>query len=109
MILLSSTKASDNLKPMGIMDYHVERNAYGRQLNSFVDEVQLDIDSTKSFNGIFIRAPKFSKLNNKMKILATYQNYPVMVSDGRHFASTFHPEIGSDYRIHNYILNQVNA
>ena len=44
-----------------------------------------------------------------LKVLATYNNQPVMVTDGRHYVCSFHPEIGSDFRIHEYILKQVNA
>ena len=41
--------------------------------------------------------------------LATYKKEPVMITDGRHFVTTFHPEIGTDIRIHNYIIEQFNA
>ena len=61
------------------------------------------------FHAVFIRAPKVSRMGNDLKVLATYNNKPVMVTDGHHFVCSFHPEIGSDFRIHEYILNQVNA
>ena len=57
---------------------------------------------------IFIRAPKISQLGKGIKILATYKKQPVMITNGRHFATTFHPEIGDDYRIHEHIIDRIN-
>ena len=109
MILLSSTNGSTNLQPLGIMDFTVDRNAYGRQIESFSDDLQLDFCDDANFHGVFIRAPKISKIGRGIKILANYKKQPVMITDGRHFVTTFHPEIGSDVRIHNYFMEQINA
>ena len=109
MILLSSTNGSTNLQPLGIMDFTVNRNAYGRQIESFSDYLQLDFSNDTDFNAVFIRAPKILKIGKSIKILAKYKKQPVMITDGRHFATTFHPEIGSDIRIHNYFMEQINA
>ena len=68
----------------------------------------LEFDNTNSFKGLFIRAPKISKLGKGIKILATYKKQPVMITNGRHFATTFHPEIGDDYRIHKHIMGKIN-
>ena len=104
MILLSSTNGSTNLQPLGIMDFTVNRNAYGRQIKSFSDDLQLDFCDDANFHGVFIRAPKILKIGRGIKILANYKKQPVMITDGRHYATTFHPEIGSDIRIHNYFM-----
>jgi 5'-phosphate synthase pdxT subunit len=109
MILLSSTNELNNLKPLGVMDFKAERNAYGRQMNSFSGNLHLEIDNSANFKALFIRAPKVSNIGKGIKILATYKNHPVMITDGRHFATTFHPEIGNDIRIHKYIMEQINA
>ena len=109
MILLSSTNESNNLKPLGVMDFKAERNAYGRQMDSFSGNLHLEIDNSDNFKALFIRAPKVSSIGRGIKILATYKNHPVMITDGRHFATTFHPEIGNDIRIHKYIMEQINA
>ena len=109
MILLSTTNESINLQPLGIMDFAVNRNAYGRQIQSFSDNVQLDFCDDVDFQGVFIRAPKVSKMGKNIKILAKYKKEPVMITDGRHFVTSFHPEIGSDIRIHNYFIEQINA
>ena len=109
MILLSSTNRSKNLQPLGIMDFQVNRNAYGRQIESFSDDLQLNFCDDANFHGVFIRAPKISKIGKSIKILAKYNKKPVMITDGRHFVTAFHPEIGSDIRIHNYFMEQINA
>jgi 5'-phosphate synthase pdxT subunit len=109
MILLSSTNVSNNLQPLDIMDFTVNRNAYGRQIESFSDDFQLDFCDDENFHGVFIRAPKISKMGKSIIILAKYKKQPVMITDGRHFVTTFHPEIGSDVRIHNYFMEQINA
>jgi len=109
MILLSSNNESKNLMPLGIMDFTVHRNAYGKQIKSFSDDLQLDFSDDADFHAVFIRSPKVSKIGKNIKILAKYKKQPVMITDGRHFATTFHPEIGSDIRIHNYFMEQINA
>ena len=108
MIMLSSSDTSDNLYPLGLMDFTVIRNGWGRQIHSFSDNLELVFDED-NFHGVFIRAPKVSKIGKDLKILATYKNNPVMFTDGRHFVCSFHPEIVSDSRIHEYFINQINA
>ena len=108
MILLSSSEKSKNLEPLGAMDITVSRNAWGSQINSFSDDLILEFN-TKSFHGVFIRAPKISKLGKDIKVLATYNNQPVMATDGRNYVCSFNPEIGLDFRIHEYFLSQVYA
>jgi len=109
MILLSSSEKSTNLDPLSIMDFKVDRNAYGRQIDSFFGNLCLEFNGTDSFKGLFIRAPKISCLGKGIEVLATYENQPVMVTNGRHFATTFHPEIGDDCRIHEYIMENIDG
>ena len=109
MILLSSNKESNNLSPLGIMDFTVNRNAYGRQIDSFTDSLKLNFSNGIDFHGVFIRAPKVLKIGKNIKILATYNKQPVMITDGRHFVTSFHPEIGNDIRVHSYFMEQINA
>ena len=108
MILLSSSEKVTNLKPLSIMDFKVDRNAFGRQVDSFSGNLCLEFDNTDSFKGLFIRAPKISQLGKGIKILATHKKQPVMITNGRHFATTFHPEIGGDCRIHEHIMDKIN-
>ena len=109
MILLSSTESSPNMNPLGMMDFTVTRNAWGRQIDSFGDDLYLEFDNHTSFRAVFIRAPKISRIGKGIKVLAAYKKQPVMVTDCRHYVCSFHPEIGRDDRIHRYFLNQINV
>ena len=108
MILLSSLENATNIKPLSVMDFKVDRNAFGRQVDSFSGNLCLEFDNTDSFKGLFIRAPKIYQLGKGIEVLATYERQPVMVTNGRHFATTFHPEIGGDCRIYEYIIGKIN-
>ena len=61
MILLSSENNSNNVEPLGLMDFSVNRNAWGKQVNSFSDHLRLEFDNKEDFEGIFIRSPKISR------------------------------------------------
>ena len=107
MIMLSNTKATDNMEPLNIMDFEVKRNAWGRQANSFSAEINLDFEkNNRSFHAVFIRAPRISRIGKSIKILASYNDEPILISNGIHLASSFHPEIGNDHRIHEYFINK---
>ena len=108
MIMLSTCIPTNNLKPLNIMDIQVNRNSWGSQIHSFSAGVILDFDNDKPFHAVFIRAPKIIKMGKNIKVLSKFKNEPVLLTDGRHIASTFHPEIGNDFRIHNYFINKIN-
>ena len=108
MIMLSSTKSNDKISPLNIMNFEIKRNAWGRQTHSFSAEIDLKPIYKRKFHGIFIRAPKVNKYDQSMQILGTYNNEPVLMTDGKHLVSTFHPEVGLDMRIHNYFINSAN-
>jgi len=106
MVMLSQANEDFNVDPLAIMSYSVNRNAWGRQISSFVANIDLEFDN-KSFEGLFIRAPKFKQINENVTILATYKKEPVMVSEGKHFACSFHPEISTDNIIFSYFLDNI--
>ncbi len=108
MILLSNTANTYNLNSLNAMNFEVDRNAYGTQINSFKADLDLAFDKEKKFKGYFIRAPKIIKLGSGVIPIAYHENDPVMVTNGLHYATTFHPEIGNDYRVHEYIINKLN-
>ena len=108
MIMLSTSMPRANMSPLNIMDFQIERNAWGRQVNSFSANINLNFDENRSFHSVFIRAPKISTIGKDIHVLATFDGEPVLLSDGMHIASSFHPEIGEDYRIHEYFINQVD-
>jgi len=98
----------------GGIDMRVRRNAFGRQVDSF--EVPLDIagvtDKTGTpYNAVFIRAPWAAELSDRVEVLASVEFngelHPVAVRQGSVLATSFHPEITSDTRVHQYFLEKV--
>jgi len=104
-ILLAKDIIGIKQDKLGLMDISIKRNDYGRQLDSF--EVDLNIFDQKPFKGIFIRAPVINALHNGCNILAEFQNKPVFVQQNNLLASTFHPELTNDLRIHKYFVDMV--
>jgi 5'-phosphate synthase pdxT subunit len=91
------------LAEMGLIDIQVERNAYGRQAESFIEKIKLSSDS-ESFEGVFIRAPKITSVGADVQILGEFENSPVLVQQGNVLVSTFHPELTDDDRVHKLFL-----
>ena len=107
MILLSSTVSTKNLYPLNIMDFSVTRNGWGRQIFSFTKEVYINFSSGIQFSATFIRAPKVTTISNSINVLSKLNEEIILLSDGLHLASSFHPEFGTDTQIHNYFINLV--
>lgn len=91
---------------LSLMDIEVERNAYGRQLDSFEADLQIDgIDHP--VRGVFIRAPMVNEVGAEVKILATHEGHPVVVEQGNLLAASFHPELIGETLLHEYFLKKV--
>lgn len=108
-LILMATQVSDpRVKTLNILNIDVVRNAYGRQVDSFVDTVDLLIDDRKvSIEGIFIRAPRIRSVNREVEIIGTLKGEPVVVRQSRHLACTFHPELSDSTAIHEYFVSMV--
>lgn len=87
---------------LGVLDVVVERNAFGRQVESF--EEDLEIKGLGRFHGVFIRAPLFRRLGEGVEVLAELSGLPVLVRQGKVLASSFHPELTQDPRLHRFFL-----
>ena len=107
MILMSCNKPTDLLKPLELIDFKVDRNAYGSQLDSFIVSIDVSFDSNQ-FTGVFIRAPKVTEYSNDIDVLAYYKDYPVLIRKDKFLACSFHPELTNDFRIHKYFIDMVN-
>jgi len=111
MIMLASEITEADPVPLQLMDIGVRRNAFGRQIDSF--EQDLDIDGLDTnglepepFHAIFIRAPVVMRVGDKVKTLAALADgQSVAVRQGNLLATAFHPELTSDTRLHQYFLN----
>ena len=90
---------------LGVLDVVVERNAFGRQVDSF--EAELDVTGlVDPLHAVFIRAPVIDKAGADVEILASVENDPVMVRQGNIIATSFHPELTGETRVHTLMLNQ---
>lgn len=103
-ILIASEVSSPAQKSMNLMDIDVERNAYGRQLDSRIVTIPSDLGELEA---VFIRAPIIRRAGPGVKVLATYQGDPVLVQQGRHLAATFHPELTADTKVQRLFLDLV--
>lgn len=105
-ILLATGVTNPAQPSLGIMDIDVERNAYGRQVDSRIATLQPE-GVAGDLEAVFIRAPIIRRVGGGAKILASYHGDPVLVEQGRHLVATFHPELTSDPRVHRMFLEKV--
>ena len=105
LILLAKEILEDRPKGLGLLDITVDRNAYGRQVDSF--EADIEIRGIGPFHAVFIRAPKVIRWGPDVDVLAEYDDSPVLLRQGRILASSFHPELTDDTRVHEYFLQLV--
>jgi len=100
------------LTTLGLIDIKIERNAYGSQLYSFIDEVMLENKDKnvekKKIKGVFIRAPKIIDVGENVEILAKHNDLPVLVRGGKVMAATFHPELSTDLDVYELFLNMID-
>jgi len=110
MILLSKTIENVvNQDSLGVLDISVKRNGYGRQINSFEVDLQIDEIGPEPFRAVFIRAPKIESICDEVRVLTSYEESPVLVRQGNVLAASFHPELTGDLRIHRYFLKMAEA
>ena len=105
-ILLASDVTHPAQKSLGLMDISVERNAYGRQLDSRIAKLPVE-GSPEEMEAVFIRAPIIRRAGPETKVLASYEGSPVLVEQGNNMAATFHPELTNDPRIHLMFIEKI--
>jgi 5'-phosphate synthase pdxT subunit len=93
---------------MGLLDIAVRRNGYGRQVDSFETELEIDGLGGRPFPGVFIRAPLVESIGD-VEVLASYDSHPVAVRQGRIVALCFHPELSGDRRLHREFVRMATA
>jgi 5'-phosphate synthase pdxT subunit len=94
------------IRPLGFLDVTVERNAYGRQRESFEARIQVRHGENPDDRlGVFIRAPRIVRTGESVEVLATYRDEPVMVRQDHALGLTFHPELTDDPSFHQYFLD----
>lgn len=115
-ILLAKRVLSPEQWSLGLLDVDIERNAYGRQVDSFETELSAadpallegeDGTAGAPLPAVFIRAPRFRRTGRGVRTLASLGEEPVLVRQGPILASTYHPELTGDLRVHRYFLGFV--
>lgn len=102
IFLAGRTTGPDQIQ-LGVLDVVVERNAFGRQVDSF--EAELDVVGLDDpLHAVFIRAPVVAKVGAEVEVLASVDDDPVMVRQGNIVATSFHPELTGETRVHEMVM-----
>jgi pyridoxal 5'-phosphate synthase pdxT subunit len=111
-ILLARDVTHPAQESFGLVDIGVERNAYGRQIDSCVATVHPEAEFAAragegDLEAVFIRAPIIRRAGDGVRVLARYNGDPVLVEDGPHLVATFHPELTADPRVHRLFVSKL--
>lgn len=107
-ILLARSVTKPTQGSLGFIDIDVERNAYGRQIDSHESFEPCPELGDEPLPMVFIRAPAISRTGAKVRTLAKHRGRAVLVREGRILVSTFHPELSTDTRVHRYFLEELS-
>jgi 5'-phosphate synthase pdxT subunit len=100
-ILLAKEVSNPAQEGLGAIDIGIRRNAYGRQLESFIDQTDSKLGRIET---VFIRAPRIERVGPAVEVLAKEKDDPILVRQGKVMAATFHPELSSDPTVHAEFL-----
>jgi len=103
-ILLATEVLNPTQVSLGLMDLTVERNGYGRQIDSRIAQIVLAGEPTEA---VFIRAPIIRRVGEQVKVLAEYQGTPVLAEQGMHMVATFHPELSAGTTVHRRFVDKI--
>ena len=106
VILLANDVTNPAQKSLGALDVTVERNSYGRQIDSTILQAESKLPGGP-LEMVFIRAPRITRTGKQVETLATRDSDPVLVRQDHLLAATFHPELGHDPRVHQLFLDLV--
>jgi 5'-phosphate synthase pdxT subunit len=110
LIILAAKVDDFELQPLGLIDITVERNAYGRQIDSFIDTVTLNMTGEESsFEGVFIRAPKIVSMGENIRSLGVHNGEVIMAASENILVATFHPELTDDLAVHRYFVDEFDT
>jgi 5'-phosphate synthase pdxT subunit len=105
-ILLAKNVENPTQKSLAVLDITVERNAYGRQIDSTILTAPTKLEGGP-LEMVFIRAPRITRTGAKVETLASRDGFPVLVREGHLLAATFHPELSDDLRVHQTFLDLI--
>jgi pyridoxal 5'-phosphate synthase pdxT subunit len=107
LILIADRVSDPAQRSLRLLDVDVDRNAYGRQADSFEADVETTIGRGGPLRAVFIRAPRVTRQGPEVLVLARANGDPVLIRQGRVLAATFHPEMTPDLRVHRYFIEEV--
>jgi pyridoxal 5'-phosphate synthase pdxT subunit len=107
-ILLANEVRNPAQESLAVLDATVERNAYGRQVDSTILESKTKLEGGP-LEMIYIRAPRIVKTGAEVEVLAERDGFPVLVRQGKILAATFHPELSDDRRVHRLFVDLVRS
>ena len=107
-ILLAREVYNPAQPSLGLIDIAVERNAYGRQVDSFIVDAETSIDGGP-LEAVFIRAPKIVRVGPNVEVLARAKGEPVLAREGGILVATFHPELTEDGRTHSLFVEMIKG
>lgn len=106
MIMMAHEITEEDPIPLQLMDIGVQRNAFGRQIDSFEQDLDISAFDSPPFHAIFIRAPIVVRVGESVKVISALPDgRPVAVRQGNLMATSFHPELTNDTRFHQYFLD----
>ena len=106
-ILLAREVHNPQQQSLGLMDIAVERNSYGRQIDSFIRQVDTSVGEGP-MEAVFIRAPRITRVGAGVETLSTIGGEPVLVKQDNLLAATFHPELTGDSRVHSLFIEMAS-
>ena len=107
-ILLARNVSHPAQQSLAVMDISVERNAYGRQIDSAIQTGDTRLPGGP-LEMVYIRAPRIASVGPGVEVLAERDGFPVLVRQGKLLAATFHPELSSDRRVHEFFVDMVRG
>ena len=105
-ILLAKEVLNPSQERLGLLDISIERNAYGRQVDSSVRQGECPELSPRPMEMVFIRAPIIRRVGEAVRVLGRCDGLPVLVEQGNILAATFHPELTDDEAVHRYFIEK---
>jgi 5'-phosphate synthase pdxT subunit len=109
VILMAHKVTNPDQPSFDFMDVDVKRNAYGRQLDSFITPIDAPPLGPAPLEAVFIRAPAVERVGPAVEVLASHSGKPILLRQGKHLAATFHPELTPDPRVHEYFAKMLEA
>jgi len=107
LIMMASSVPGSRVEPLGILDIEVDRNAYGRQVHSFTDQLPVQLNGRATqIPSTFIRAPKITKIAAGVEVISKYRGNPVAVKQDHHLGLSFHPELDNVTLFHEFIFKK---